>query len=117
MSKAFEHRRQEILKKYEPFHAIYGRWLDEAEKATRAAGLSNYVERNKMPVYQRAQGLKCGLGMVEWHPTYEKVSTYLQEQVQEPNITEYFREGVQRILDDLLAENVTPIHLNNLIGD
>jgi hypothetical protein len=113
---AFHARIQEIEKKYEVLrYHIYARWLREADKAVREAGLGTFAERNKLPTYQRGAGLTTAMQILEHAPNYGIAVQRLASQVAEPSVSSYFAEAVQLILNDLQAESVVPLQFPNLL--
>jgi hypothetical protein len=114
--RAFHARIREIEKKYEVLrYHIYGRWLREADKAVREAGLGTFAERNKLPTYQRGEGLTTAMQILEHAPNYEIAVQRLASQVTEPSVSSHFAEAVQLILNDLQAESVEPLQFPNLL--
>ena len=107
-------RLQEIQQKYTIFYHIYGRWLEAVDTQTRARGLKNFEERNKLPVFQKGRGIQTGLQILEWNLgrqprlSADEVIEILTRQANEPSCSHHFRAGVQMVLDDVLAEKVEP---------
>lgn len=107
-------RLQEILEKYTIFYRIYGRWLEVVDTQTRALGLKNFEERNKLPVFQKGYGIATGLSILEWNLerkprlSADEVIDILTSQANEPSCSPCFRAGVQLVLDDVLAEKIEP---------
>ena len=120
---ALDERIQEIRKKYDPFWRLYGPWLEEANKAAKAMGQKDYRERNKLPNYQKGEGLKTGLSILvcNWERgcSFEEIVTILQRQYDGMmEDKEPLRAlSVNLILEDLLAETLQPLQLTNMLKE
>lgn len=114
---AFYQRKAQIVDKYVPLFAAY-RQMEEKVilPAMKEHGLTNFVERNNLPAYQKKSGVSCAMQIVEAATSYKKAVQYVTEQVQETSVSEDFRSGAQLILNDLLSEKVNPIQIANLLG-
>jgi hypothetical protein len=105
-------RHREIQEKYTLFRRVYREWMEVVNEQTRALGLKNFKERNKLPVYQKGEGIKVGLSILEWNLergcSADEVIQILTDQANEPSCPDHFKAGVQMVLNDVLAEKVEP---------